>query len=290
MHRPFLPPSLPVICLIAAFSLIPRLSLAAEGLALPVIRPLPEFAKWTVTYFYEEPKKEGEKDAPANTNAVTVIRPIRTMTIKTKNIVSETIDYSNQTQTVRIYVDKTIYIKPPGSPGWIEQSLLSATPIDPECQPLPPSGYRDLGWLDTASCLGKASLEEKSCLVFVAPDNTDAFQKFVATKIPVSSEAASAAPPPPAAALQTPTPSVATSREIPDKQIDIKKLKSYPIWAIVNEETRRPAMVSMYGTMRVYSYDTPPTTIQSLPSDLKAAIKKGEEVRARIMQPATRPY
>jgi len=67
--------------------------------------------------------------------------------------------------------------------------------------------------------------------------------------------------------------------EDPSKQ---KELESLPKIAYVDTETRLPDMVRIAGETRVFKFSqTPPSSVQTLPDDLAAEIKNGNEIRAK---------
>ncbi len=69
-----------------------------------------------------------------------------------------------------------------------------------------------------------------------------------------------------------------------------KKLKSAVAVAYVDADTRLPVEIKTRDESRFFRFDPPPTEMQVLPADLLAQIKKADDARARLSEPADRPY
>ena len=71
---------------------------------------------------------------------------------------------------------------------------------------------------------------------------------------------------------------------------DAKALEGQPVIAYVDAATRLPASVRENGVTRIYSYSTPPSVPLTIPEDLAASIKRGEELKAKFNAAPQKEY
>lgn len=126
-----------------------------------------------------------------------------------------------------------------------------STSGDSSYRPLPDIGYRDVGLIRTDRYVATLPYDNRPCLVFV-PD---------------------------------PAPKIDWAKPAAQKQ-----LKSLDTVALVDAETRLPVEIRAGGETRTFQFDPPPTRMQTLPADLLSQAKRGDDARARLNQPAPRPY
>ena len=116
----------------------------------------------------------------------------------------------------------------------------------------PPSGFRGVEMIQESNYVGTIANGKGTCLVF-APGGS---QKGDASNL----------------------------------QQGTKWMETADIIAYVDADSRLPIAVREHGILRTYQYDSAPTQMQVLPTDLADQIKHGEEGRARLNAMAARPY
>ena len=172
---------------------------------------------------------------------------------KTGNIVSEDVVDGRGCHTETWYVGALQYRKPPGKSNWFESSpTIGANPVSTDYSPLPPNGFRAWDWIGRESYAGKVALESGESFVFVPGG---------AQKLNLSN---------------------------PGRLKEL--IAAQPLVAYVNAETRLPVALCSGGVTQRVVFDPPPNAVQTLPADLLDQIRKGEEARRRLYQPAPRPY
>jgi hypothetical protein len=67
-------------------------------------------------------------------------------------------------------------------------------------------------------------------------------------------------------------------------------LAAKPLVAYVSAETRLPVALRSGAITQRFHFASPPSVMQSLPAELLDQIRKGEQARQRLYQPAPRPY
>jgi hypothetical protein len=80
---------------------------------------------------------------------------------------------------------------------------------------------------------------------------------------------------------------VATRKLAAGAQLD--QVKSLATYALIDDQTRLPALAQENFITRVYQFETPPVDKLTLPQDLEQILKKEQDVRARMNQPP-RPF
>ena len=135
---------------------------------------------------------------------------------------------------------------------WSDGRQTSKSTSDASYHPLPAVGYRDVDFITEANYAGTMPYNKRSCLVFV-PGGANALDLNHAKDAP-------------------------------------KKLAGIDTVAYVDAETRLPVEVRSHGETRVFQFDPPPKRMQTLPAELLAQIRKGDDARTRLNQPAPRPY
>lgn len=178
---------------------------------------------------------------------------IQVSIVKTGNIVSEEIVDRRGGHESIWHVGGTQYRKPAGQGDWFESVASVGGNIgNSDFSPLPANGYRGWDWIGPDSYAGTIALDTGACFVFVPGG---------AQKLKASGGA-------------------------PTKD----QIAAQPLIAFVNVETRLPVALRVGGITQRFVFAAPPTAIQQFPSDLADAIKKGEEARRRLFQPAPRPF
>ncbi len=177
----------------------------------------------------------------------------RVTTIKTGKIISEDLVDGRGCHTETWHVGALQYLKPHGKPTWFESSPSAGVdPVSTDYSPLPPNGFRAWDWVGRDSYAGRVALEGGDTFVFVPGG---------AQRLDLS---------------------------IPGKAKE--RIAAQPLVAFVNAETRLPLALRSGSVTQRFVFDPPPNAIQSLPADLLDQIRKGEEARQRLYQPAPRPY
>jgi len=149
----------------------------------PLLRPAPEFSQWTITLSYPDERGKKADDKPPIPGLENRVHQI--VTTKTKNIVhEETID-GKGVKSEKWYVGSTQYRKDPGATVWYENSAgtMGKTQQDFHYTPLPPSGFRDLDWINADAYAGTIAYGKGKCLVFI-PGGGSATNAAVVTTLP----------------------------------------------------------------------------------------------------------
>ena len=195
---------------------------------------------------------------PADSKSSVKIRdghePLKVTTTQTKHIIREEAVDAKGRRAEAWYVGSTQYRKAFGDAAWYISTPQDNPdrPPDPEYSPLPPNGFRDWSWVGQSSYVGPIVFEGVTCLVFA--------------------------------------PSGAAKLDHSNPQRIKEQTSTQPLVAYVNVETRLPQALRTGDVIRRYQFLPPPTAVQQLSPDLAAQIKKVEEGRARLYQPAPRPY
>ena len=129
--------------------------------------------------------------------------------------------------------------------------LVGNSGIAPNYHPLPAIGYRDVDFIKEDNYAGTIPYKQKPCFVFV-PGGTGTINLSNAK--------------------------------------DAKKLEKLDTVGYVDAKTRLPVEVRSHGETRVFQFDPPPKRMQTLPTELVAQIRRGNDARTRLNQPAPRPY
>jgi hypothetical protein len=216
----------------------------------PLLAPAPAFSQWTITFSYPEDQKgnglANTSEAPKPVPQYMAIRPRTIITTKTVGIIHEETVTVASSKTEDWQIHGSYYTKYPGNSFWSAYEKFGSTQEAirlADGMALPDSGFRGLNWISKETFAGKIKTSSGDNLVFV------------------------------------PGGSVAVNAEDPSKQ---KGLESLPTIAYVDAETHLPIMVRAAGETRVFNFSqTPPTSMQTLPDDLAAEIKIGDEIRAK---------
>ena len=218
----------------------------------PMLRPVAPYSEWVITYSYPEDRAAKGGKKPETASQQRTSKPRKTLTTKTDcNIRVHTVDVAGRTEE-RWFVGSVQYIKPAGSGAWYWCAGGNPGSNLYYSPPLPASGFADMDWINEKAYVGTARVGNTDCMVFV----------------PGGLDPASAGNPARQAA----------------------QLAAEPKVAYVNAETRLPVALRILGEIRQFTFNNPPTALLCLPPDLAAQIKRGEEARQRLEQPAARPY
>lgn len=180
--------------------------------------------------------------------------PSQMIVTKTRNIIREEIVDGKGQRTETWHVGATQYRKPAGDSTWYEAGPTDNgfAASDPTYSPMPANGFRGWDWIGKDTYTGTTALDLGTCLVFVPGGST---------KLNLSNPAR------------------------------IKEqLAAQPVVAYVSEDKRLPVALRMGTMLQRFQFAQPPDAMQTLSPDLNEQIKKGEEGRARLYQPAPRPY
>lgn len=222
----------------------------------PLLGKPPDFSDWTVSFIY--PAEASNKPAPGISGqarqAYLDSRPSKVMTTKTRRITHEITKNFGGAQTDFWYEGNTQYYQAPGQTQWLESSdaVSGSGAVDANYRPLPPSGFRDLDWINAENYAGSVPYEKGTYLVFVP----GGYKKL----------------------------------DLRDVSKQKKLLESQPTVAYIDSDTRMPVAVRQGNVTRVFQFNSPPTATQTLPPDLSKAINDGKEARRRLELPAARPY
>ena len=212
----------------------------------PLLKPAPDFSKWTVSYSYP---KAGSPGAAALDGDQTC----QVTTTRTGEIISEDIVDGKGHHTELWHVGALQYRKPAGKADWFQSSPANGTNYgNSDYSPLPSNGYRDWEWVGKDSYVGTLVLENGKWFEFV-PGSTKKLDQANPGRMK-------------------------------------EQLAAQPLVAYVNAETRFPDTLRTGEVTQRFLFASPPTGMQALPPDLVEQIKKGEEARRRLYQPARRPY
>ena len=196
--------------------------------------------------------EDRDRNAAASMAPAVKARPRRTILIKTREILSsEIIDVGGRT-TRRWYSGSTQYSKRDGEALWGRSGPSGpGSATDFFYVPMPANGFPDFDLVSAENYAGVAQYGGVAALVFLHGGSN---------KI-----------------------NLADVKEI-------AQLASQPVVAYIDAKSRLPLGLKIGGEQRKYTFLTPPSAMQVLPPDLAAEIKKGEDGRARLNQPAPRPY
>jgi hypothetical protein len=222
----------------------------------PLLQKAKEPMKWTIQFTYPPPPApvtapDAPKDAPPAPLPYSSDTPRKiTVTMSNQLIWEQTVKL-NGSVVDRWQTGKTQYMKS-GSSTWTQHEPgAHGSASDSGYNPLPEGGFRDLDWISETSYSGTALFENVNCLVFIGGVATPLADK-------------------------------------PDKQK--LQIETAPVILLVDAQTRLPFYHRINGEIRRYEFSASPPAVLSFPGDLTAAIKEGEKARARLLQPASRPY
>lgn len=179
--------------------------------------------------------------------------PHRAAVSKTQNILHEAVFDGRGCCTDTWYLGVQQYRKPHGGKAWfLSEPAAVNTAQDSSYDPLPASGYRDWEWVGKDAYVGTVEFEGRPSLAFI-PGGI----KVLGT-------------------------------------VDSEKLKelleAQPHIAYVDAQSRLPVMQKK-GTVELrYRFESLPQSLLTLPPELATQIRKNEEARTRLLQPAARPY
>lgn len=232
-----------------------------------LLRPAAEFSRWEITFTYTDDKKKdsaSEKSEAANTKNHSATpdavpdsssnRPRKILVTKTKRIIHiEQTDMSNR-KSDAWFNGSTKYMKDPSGSAWMPLDPVSVahTGQAVNYDPLPASGFRGLELVKDSNYAGSIEYGGTTCLVFVL----GGYKKV----------------------------------NLQDGAKGLKQLDTEEKCVYIGSETRLPVAVRTRGELQSFHFDSQPTAMQTLPADLLAEIKQADEARARLLQPAARPY
>ena len=140
----------------------------------PLLNPAPKFSAWTITYLYpQEQKQRAGQGRPA---PIDPTAPRKIVTIKTGDIVHEDTTSVSGAHFDMWQVGRSIYTKPHGQAYWGESGgdkMQDTRGNQGGDLALPPSGFRDLDWVNEGSYAGPVHLTNAVYLLFVAPGAAD---------------------------------------------------------------------------------------------------------------------
>jgi hypothetical protein len=225
-----------------------------EKLDGSLLKPVPDYANWTVAFAYPEDtakKPGGDKTVITPQMAA---RPRKMVVDKTGATMRvETTDAAGRIKE-KWYLGDTQYTLLPGQKLWLE-SKASSGENDPNYERQPATGFSDFEWVSDNSYLGTMSFGGRSCLVFV-PGGT--------------------------ALLDAAGPNV-------DAKNIQAMLAAQPIIALVDAESRLPYVFRNRGEVHTFIFGPSPTEKLSIPVELDQMIKRGIEAQARLLAPIPRP-
>ena len=224
----------------------------------PLLRPAAHFSEWEIVYTYpaEHQKKDdpapGAKAKPLPPGTVSHLR--KTITTKTGPIVHER-QIDTLGRTVESWFNgRTQYCRSSENPLWGQS--VPGTPqervVEPRFSPLPPTGFRDLGWINAENFAGSVPYGSGTCLIF-APGG---YRRL----------------------------------DLSDPAQRSKRLSEVEMIAYIDADSRLPLALRTRNELRSYHFNEAPTQMQTLPVDLSVQIKQGAEGRARLEAPPPRPY
>lgn len=196
---------------------------------------------------------EYPKVADSDNSELKGTAPAQVTVTKTGSTVSEEIvDVAGRQESIW-HVGETQYRRPAGKSDWYESSAsVGGNMVNSDFSPLPANGFRGWEWVDKESYTGVSVSEFGTCLIFIP----GGYERLKASGRPLTKE----------------------------------QLALLPTVAFVNLDTRLPVALRANGVTQRIVFAQPPTGMQKIPVDLSDAIKKGEEARKRLFQPAPRPY
>lgn len=219
----------------------------------PLLRSPANFSRWEIvsTSRAEGAKKVKSLRKTKPLSPSGVSRSQKTINTKTGRIIHEERIDALQHVTDTWFDGGIQYSRSDNDPIWYRSDGSSAG-ASSDYHPLPAIGYRGVDLITAENYAGTVFHNDKRCFVFVS----GGYQK-------VNLHGAGN----------------------PEKKLDALEVVAY-----VDVETRLPVELRMPGELRTFQFDEPPTQMQTLPADLAAQIKRGEEGRKRLNQLASRPY
>jgi hypothetical protein len=221
-----------------------------------LLNPAPDFCAWTVSFTYEadKAKKEGTPAQTPPHPAYLDARPKQVTTTKTGHIVHEAMEDLRGLRSESWFVGGAQYYKTPGGTRWMraDGSIAGGSRSDPNFKPLPENGFRGLEFILPSNYAGMVPYGGGTCLVF------------------------------------SPGGSQKLDLRNPEKLKDL--LDSPGMVGLIAADTRMPLVVHVGDATSTYHFIPPPTQVLTLPPDLTDAIQRGNQARARLEQPAPRPY
>ena len=216
----------------------------------PLLQPAPEFSAWEIRIIYPEESAA----VTAAKRADNARRLVQINTTKTGRVVHEVTRFADDRQTDIWDNGPLQYEKQTGASYWTACAgrIADRESTGGKCVAPTKTGFRDLDWVNACDYVGTVAFREQKCLVFaqVGAEKVDADD---------------------ADALK-------------------RQLDALPVVAYIDTETRLPVSLRMGRTVHFYRFGSPPTAMQTLPADLTAEIKKGEDARLRTNTLAPRPY
>ena len=221
----------------------------------PLLRSAPDFARWEVSFTYaEEKKKDGGSTTKSRAPGANT-RLLKTVTTKTGRVIHEEQTNAQDQVTDTWFNGPVQYVKSAAGPTWFQSDNLTVggALADGGYHPMPANGFRTLDWINEGNYAGTVPYGKSTCLIFV-----------------------------PGGYRQLDLRGDAEQRQ--------KRMEAVNEIAYIDADTRLPIAVRSGAELQTYHFEQPPTAMQSLPADLADQIKKGAEARARLEQPAARPY
>jgi hypothetical protein len=234
----------------------------------PLLSRIPEFAIWSITYTYTDPretppKKPGPENKPPEQEAsIESARPKKVLLTKTKNILHvETLDERRQTWH-RWCRDSKHLIVFPGGKGLAPcdgQDIHNPFYEDYQSTTFP--GFE---WVSAATFAGVESVRQRDCMVFrSAVKGLDLMNPGEAAKL--RSMAGEGMP-------------------IPEEA-----LKTKSTVAIIDLETRLPVALQVAGEVRQYTFLEPPGTILAFPDPVQAWFAEQDALWKQVTRPLLSP-
>ena len=189
----------------------------------------------------------------SKTGPMSADAPHRAAVSKTQNILHEEVFDGRGCCTDTWYLGAQQYRKPHGGKAWfLSEPAAVNTAQDSSYDPLPSSGYREWEWVGKDTYVGTVDFDGKPALAFV-PGGIQVLGTVDSEKLK-------------------------------------ERLANQPHIAYVDMESRLPAMMKK-GTVELrYRFESLPQSLLTLPAELATQIRKNEEARMRLLQPAARPY
>ncbi len=208
----------------------------------PLLNPAGPFSQWTITFLYPNDVANGGSTAQSPPQSASL--PRRIVTVKTQIIIHREITNVAGGVTDSWQVGETLYVKLPGQQIWgVYDKTFRAENIgsDVMFEPLPPSGFYNLDWINKDNFVGEVSSQKKSMLKFVAGGGTG--EKVLSANEDLA---------------------------FPERTT-----------AFIDATTRLPVSYLALDQKRTYKFQTAPTTVQNLPPELLQQLKEGEAHRAK---------
>ena len=214
----------------------------------PFLKPVPNNASWAITMSYPI---ERANDSKSETHAPPpdYLKTLtRTIFIsRFKNLAHEEIVNGQGVGTDYWFIDSAQYTKPTGSMFW--QVAYSRPGETGDYHAIPSSGYEGLEWIRKEAYVGTVPVAGRPYLLFV----------------------------------------LGKSMKLDGSNVidQIGKLSGDSVAALIDSDTRLPALILLNGVMQSYEFKDPPNNL-SLPKDLLDEIAKAEKTRAILNLPAPR--